>query len=170
MTSVDKGSFVAEFGTVYEHSPWVADCAFEQARDDGLDITSLNTESLAGLFQSAFLQASSDQQMDVLRAHPALACKRAEGDSLSADSSREQTGAGLDQCSESEHQLFKEMNAMYFGKNGFPFIIAVKGRNRQEILTAFRERLGNSYQTELQTALRQVFQIARFRIGDILSD
>ena len=99
-----------------------------------------------------------------------VACGVAEHKLLSGDSRAEQSGAGLDQCSESEFVLFQEMNAMYFGKFGFPFIIAVKGRNRQEILAAFRERLNNSADTEFKTALRQVCQIASFRIGDILND
>jgi len=170
MRCLDKESFLAEFGAVYERSPWVTSTVFDQAMEDGLDMTTLDADSLAARFQSVFMNASTDRQMDVLRAHPALACGVAEHKLLTDDSRSEQAGAGLDQCSETEFVLFQEMNAMYFGKYGFPFIIAVKGRNRQEILTAFRERLANPFNTELSTALSQVCQIARFRIGDILDD
>jgi len=170
MTCLDKTSFVAQFGSVYEHSPWVAEEVFEQAMEDCLDTTTLDADTLAGRFESVFMSAPRERQLQVLRAHPALACARAESDVLTVNSRREQSGAGLDQCSDTEFAMFQEMNAMYFGKYGFPFIIAVKGRNRQEILAAFRGRLSNDPETEFQTALRQVCQIARFRIGDIIGD
>ena len=166
MNGGNKQSFVARFGAVYEHSPWVA----EEVFDEYTDTSALGTKVLADQFETIFMNASQEQQLAVLRAHPALACAQAEQNLLSADSRSEQTGAGLDQCSEREFMLFQEMNAMYFGKNGFPFIIAVKGRDRQQILVAFRDRLNNVYATEFQTALTQVCQIARFRIGDILGD
>jgi len=164
MRCLDKDAFVAEFGAVYEHSPWVAAAVFDQAMEDCLDMTTLSAEELADRFESVFNHAPHDRQLEVLRAHPQLACARAD---LTADSRQEQGGAGLDQCSESEFNLFAEMNAMYFGKFDFPFIIAVKGRDRQNILEAFRGRLNNAAETEFQTALRQVCQIAHFRIGDI---
>jgi len=166
MSSGNKESFVARFGAVYERSPWVAEKVF----DEYTDASAMGADVLAGQFETVFMNASQEQQLAVLRAHPALACAQAEQKLLTTDSRTEQTGAGLDQCSEREFMLFQEMNAMYFGKNGFPFIIAVKGRNRQEILVAFRERLNNVYATEFQTALTQVCQIGRFRIGDILDD
>ena len=166
MNSGNKESFVAQFGAVYEHSPWVAELVFDEHPDAG----KLAAEVLAGHFESVFMNAPRDRQLGVLRAHPALACAQAEHSLLTPDSRAEQSGAGLDQCSETEFRLFQEMNAMYFGKYDFPFIIAVKGRHRQEILAAFRERLNNSAEAEFQTALRQVCQIGRFRIGEILAD
>lgn len=166
MSNGDKQSFVAQFGAVYEHSPWVAEMVFGEYPD----ASSLAARTLSANFKSIFMNAPANRQRDVLRAHPALACAQAEHSLLTPDSCTEQSGAGLDQCSESEFLLFQEMNAMYFGKYGFPFIIAVKGRNRQEILAAFRERLNNTAETEFQTALEQVCQIARFRIEALLSD
>ncbi len=170
MKCLDKESFVAEFGAVYEHSPWVADAVFDQAMEDCLDTTTLDADTLAGRFELVFMSAPVEAQLQLLRAHPALACARAERNDLTANSLQEQSGAGLDQCSVTEFNLFREMNAMYFGKYGFPFIIAVKGRNRQEILEVFRLRLNNDPKTEIQTALHQVCQIARFRIGGIVGD
>ena len=140
MSSGDKESFVAQFGAVYEHSPWVAELIFDQYPG----ASTLSADVPADHFEAVFMNAPSERQLGVLRAHPALACAQAEQEHLTSDSRAEQSGAGLDQCSESEFVLFREMNAMYFGKYGFPFIIAVKGRNRREVLAAFRERLNNA--------------------------
>jgi 2-oxo-4-hydroxy-4-carboxy-5-ureidoimidazoline decarboxylase len=170
MRCLDKESFVAEFGGVYEHSPWVAGAVFDQAMDDCLDTTTLDAATLAERFEAVFLGAARERQLQVLRAHPALAVAQAEHGGLTASSRREQAAAGLDQCSASEFALFQEMNAMYFGKYDFHFIVAVKGLNRQDILAAFRGRLNSDPATEFQMALRQVCQIARFRIGEIAGD
>ncbi len=170
MRCLDKESFVAEFGAVYEHSPWLAEEMFDQAMEDCLDMTTLDADTLAERFAVVFLNAPRERQLQVLRAHPALAVAGAGRGDLTASSHREQSGAGLDQYTADELALFQEMNAMYFGKFDFPFIIAVKGRDRQEILKAFRGRLNNDMETEFQTALQQVNQIAGFRIGAILGD
>jgi len=170
MKCPDKEAFLTKFGAVYEHSPWVAERAFEAAMKDRLDTMTLDADALAARFESVFLEASTERQLGVLRAHPALACGRAEHNVLTVDSRKEQAGAGLDQCTEQEFMLFREMNAIYFGKYDIPFIIAVKGLSRQDVLATFRERLNNSTDSEFQTALRQVCRIARFRIGEILGD
>ena len=169
MKDMDRAAFVTRFGEVYEHSPWVADGVFDATGQDSVDITTFSAGDLAERFESVFLVASRQQQLGVLRAHPALACARAERSHLTACSSREQAGAGLDQCTESEFALFQEMNAMYFGRFDFPFIIAVKGRQRQEILDIFRGRLLNSVDDEFQSALEQVCRIARIRINAIVN-
>jgi len=169
MRNMDKAAFVIRFGEVYEHSPWVAEKVFEAAAEESLDLTTLGAGDLAERFESVFLAASKQQQLDVLRAHPALACAPVERSHLTAHSSNEQAGAGLDQCTEHEFALFQEMNAMYFGRFDFPFIIAVKGHHRQEILEIFRGRLLNSVDDEFQAALHQVCRIARIRIEAIVN-
>ena len=169
MRKLDKAAFVVRFGEVYEHSPWVAEGVFDATGEESLDITTLNAGDLAARFESVFLGASEQQQLNVLRAHPALACATAGRDHLTVHSSNEQAGAGLDQCTESEFALFQEMNAMYFGRFDFPFIIAVKGRQRQEILDIFRGRLLNSVDEEFQAALHQVCRIAGIRIDAIIN-
>jgi len=169
MRNMDKAAFVIRFGEVYEHSPWVAEKVFEAAAEESLDLTTLGAGDLAERFESVFLAASKQQQLDVLRAHPALACAPAERSHLTTHSSNEQAGAGLDQCTEHEFALFQEMNAMYFGRFDFPFIIAVKGHHRQEILEIFRGRLLNSVDDEFQAALHQVCRIARIRIEAIVN-
>ncbi len=169
MKTMDKTAFVTQFGEVYEHSPWVAEKVFDAAMEESLDITALNAGDMNERFETVFLAASKQQQLAVLRAHPALACAPAERSHLTAHSSSEQAGAGLDQCTEKEFALFQEMNAMYFGRFDFPFIIAVKGRHRQEILEIFRGRLLNSVDDEFQAALHQVCRIARIRIEAIVN-
>lgn len=162
---MNKTTFSTKFASVFELSPWVAEAVFETG------ITSLLTDSeaLSARFGSVFIESAPDLQLATLRAHPRLACALADPVELTADSVSEQTGAGLDQCSEVEFGEFGRLNDAYYAKFGFPFIIAVRGRDRLKILNLFRLRIKNDAVLEYQTALRQVCQIARFRIGDILS-
>ncbi len=161
---MDKASFLVRFGGVYEHSPWVAGTAY----DAGAERDVSDAGALSDCFEKVFMTTSSQRQMTVLRAHPELACAQAKFSQLTSASQDEQSGAGLNQCSAEEFGSFKQLNADYGKKFGFPFIIAVKGRKRQEILQVFQARLNNDEATEFQTALKQVCRIARIRIGDIL--
>ena len=161
---MDRATFRSIFGAVYEHSPWLADEVF----DTGVEAILTDAKALNARFESVFLAAGKTRQLAVLQAHPQLACARVEHTELTPASLREQTGAGLDQCTEPEFNQFIDMNKKYMNKNNFPFIVAVKGRNRQEILEVFNNRLGNDTSSEFQTALEQVCQIAKFRIKDIL--
>lgn len=156
-----KADFVARYGGVYEHSPWVAEAAFGQPGIDTL-------EGLHAAMRAAVENAGEDRQLTLLRAHPELACRRA--DSLSAESAGEQRGAGLDRCTAEEFAEFGRLNSAYRRKFGFPFIVAVKGLDRQAILAALRRRLENGRQTEFRTALDQVHRIARFRLEALCSD
>jgi 2-oxo-4-hydroxy-4-carboxy-5-ureidoimidazoline decarboxylase len=162
---MNKTTFLAKFGTVYEHSPWVAEAVFDA------DAGSLpaDVESLSDQFKSVFFGATPELQLATLRAHPQLVCALAEPVDLTMESTSEQVGAGLDQCSDAELAEFARLNAAYVEKFGFPFIIAVRGRDRYKILNLFRMRLKNDAVLEYQTALLQVCQIARFRIRDILN-
>lgn len=162
---MNKTTFLAKFGTVYEHSPWVAEAVF----DAGADSLPDEPEPLSERFKSVFLESAPELQLATLRAHPQLVCALAEPVDLTADSVSEQTDAGLDQCSDAELAEFARLNAAYLEKFGFPFIIAVRGRDRYKILNLFRMRLKNDAVLEYKTALLQVCQIARFRIEDILS-
>ena len=164
---MDQTTFRETFGSVFEHSPWVAEAVFETGVDQLLSDPDI--DSLGQRFKSVFIESAPELQLATLRAHPQLSCALAEPAELSPDSVHEQTGAGLDQCSEAEFGEFSRLNAAYSEKFGFPFIIAVRGRERQKILNLFRMRLKNDAVLEYQTALLQVCQIARFRIGDILN-
>ena len=163
-TGMDKADFLVRFGGVFEHSPWVAEAVY-----DGLDELLTDAEALAAQFESVFLASDPSRQLATLGAHPQLACALAAPDELTFDSVNEQSDAGLDRCTAAELTEFSGLNTNYNDKFGFPFIIAVKGRTRQEILRVFHERLNNELQLEFQTALRQTCQIARFRIMDIIN-
>lgn len=163
---MDKKHFCELFGAVYEHSPWLAERVF----DSGIDSADLDAEVLCQRFARAFKQSGREKQLAVLQAHPELASQRASSVPLTAASSQEQAGAGLDQCTDSEFNQFRDMNDKYKNKNNFPFIIAVKGLGRMAILKALDQRLLNDQESEFQTALEQVNRIARFRIEEILGD
>jgi len=170
MKDLDRHAFVTMFGGVYEHSQWIADEVFDQLSKNSLETRSLNAASLVHRFEKVFMNAAQSCQMQVLRAHPQLACSRLMPDELTTNSRREQSAAGLDQCSEVEFIRFQEMNAIYIDKYEFPFIISVKGLNRQSILEAFSERLKNDVGVEFQTALREVCRIAGSRISNLIDD
>ena len=161
---MDKTTFQQKFGGVFEHSPWVAEAVYET----GVEALLTNAKSLGARFKSVFLAADRDLQLATLRAHPQLVCGLADPVDLTSESVIEQTGAGLDQCSDAELAEFTRLNTAYTEKFGFPFIIAVKGRQRQKILNLFRMRLQNDAVLEYQTALRQACRIAQLRISDIL--
>ena len=132
--------------------------------DSDKDLVSSDIETLCRRFEAVFMASAPELQLATLRAHPQLVGALADPADLTSDSAREQSGAGLDRCSRDEMEAFDDMNTAYYAKFGFPFIIAVKGRDRQTILDEFRRRLQNDDVMEYQTALRQVCQIARFRI------
>lgn len=159
---MDHESFLEKYGSVFEHSPWVAEAVFETGGELHSD-----PKSLGARFESVFLNADPVLQLATLRAHPQLACALADPGGLTHDSASEQSGAGLDRCSTEELAEFSRLNVEYSDRFGFPFIVAVKGLTRHEILGVFRKRLKNDLQEEFQTALQQTCRIARLRIRDI---
>jgi 2-oxo-4-hydroxy-4-carboxy-5-ureidoimidazoline decarboxylase len=161
---MNKTEFLEKFSSVFEHSPWVAESVYET----GVDDLPGDAGALGALFASVFMDADRDHQLATMRAHPRLVCALAEPAELTPDSAGEQSGAGLDECNEAELAEFSRLNTAYDEKFGFPFIIAVRGRQRQKILQLFRMRLQNDGVLEYQTAIRQTCRIALFRIGDIL--
>lgn len=153
---------IHHYGDVYEHSPWVAEAAWQNGLTEAHD----TPDGLAELMGRMLQHASSEQQIKVIQAHPDLAGKAALAGELTQDSTNEQAGAGLDQCSPEEFARFEALNAAYKEKFGFPFVIAVKGLDRHAILAAFEKRLSNDAMTERQTAIEQIIRIARFRLID----
>lgn len=162
---MEREEFVGRFGGVFEHSPWVAERAYEA----GLPMP-LTADGVKDAMNVAFRAASTEERLDVLKAHPDLAGKLAVAGKLTEDSRKEQAGAGLDRLSADEHARFTELNTAYMTRFGFPFIIAVKGHNKDSILEAFETRINNSAEAELETAAAQVERIAGFRINDILNE
>lgn len=164
-SQLDRDDFVARFGDIYEHSPWIAELAWER----GLGAAQDTPEGLAEAMGQVLREASPERQLEVIRAHPDLAGKAAIAGELTADSSREQAGVGLDQCRPEEMARFERLNAAYKARFDFPFIMAVKGSDRHAILAAFETRLENSPEEERRTAIDQINRIARFRLEDRLS-
>jgi len=156
---MSREAFVAAFGDVAEHSPWVAEAAA-----DGRPFS--DPESLIAAFQRAIGEAPRDQRLALLRAHPDLAGKAALAGELAEDSRREQAGAGLDSLTGEEFERFTRLNDAYTARFGFPFIFAVKGATKHQILDAFDRRLENGPDEEFRTALEQVQRIVRFRLED----
>lgn len=163
-TQMNREDFVEKFGGVFEHSQWIAQRAF----DTELGPAHNCAEGLHNALARQFRMASDEQRLGVLNAHPDLAGKLAEAKRLTAESQSEQAGAGLDALTDAEREAFSQLNTDYVAKFGFPFIIAVKGLNKQDILEDFRKRIENDRETEFETACRQVERIARLRLGDLL--
>jgi 2-oxo-4-hydroxy-4-carboxy-5-ureidoimidazoline decarboxylase len=156
---MEAGEFVEIFGDVAEHSPWVAEDAAARRPFASLD-------ELIAAFQAAIGEAGMDRQQDLLRAHPDLAGRAAIAGELTEDSSREQAGAGLDSLTPEEFERITTLNAAYRERHGIPFILAVRGATKHDILGSYEERIGNSPEQELVTALEQVCRIVRFRLED----
>ncbi len=161
-SQMSEEEFVNTFAAIYEHSPWVA----ERTWRNGVEIDGV--DGLVVLFEQAFLTASKEEQLQVILAHPDLAGKAAIKGELTQDSTNEQASAGIDQCTPDELTQFESFNNRYKEQFNFPFIKAVKGSNRFEILAAFEKRLKNDADTEFQTALHEINKIARFRLQSIL--
>jgi OHCU decarboxylase len=163
-SQMSREAFVAAFGGIFEHSPWVA----EGAWDAGLNGKADQAADLHARMCAVLRAANHDRQLGVLNAHPDLAGRLAVAGQLTAESTAEQASAGLDKCSPQEFERLQTLNEAYKAKFGFPFIMAVKGRTRAEITRAFEERVNNDAETEFPTALRQVEQIALLRLNDML--
>ncbi len=155
--------FIAVFGSVYEHSPWVAEAVYP-SMTPGIEVVSVAAE-----MRSIVDSASDKIQLGLLRAHPDLAGRLGLAE-LTKSSRSEQRGAGLDNCSPDELREFQELNAKYTDRFGFPFIFAVKGFHRTDILEAFRIRVNNSSATEFKTAIEQVHRIAKLRLETITNE
>lgn len=154
--------FVARFGDIAEHSPWVAEAA-AGARPFA------SRETMIAAFAEAVAGAPHDARLALIRAHPDLAGKAARAGAIAEDSRREQAGVGLDTLTDGEFARFTRLNDAYRAKFGFPFIFAVKGATKTMILEAFEARLPNAPEVEFETALGQIARIFRFRLEDRVS-
>ncbi|MFZ5964413.1 allantoinase PuuE [Thalassococcus sp. BH17M4-6] len=163
-SQMDRATFVARFGGVFEHSPWIAERAHGLELGPAHDCAAGVHNALARMFRSA----SDVERMGVLTAHPDLAGKLAAAKRLTAESTAEQSSAGLDALTDAERARFTELNEAYVAKHGFPFIIAVRDHDKAGILAAFEARIANDTATEFATACAQVERIARLRLEDML--
>ncbi|MBY5830892.1 2-oxo-4-hydroxy-4-carboxy-5-ureidoimidazoline decarboxylase [Rhizobium ruizarguesonis] len=163
---VSREDFVSRFGGVFEHSPFIA----ERAYDAGHVTGPLTAAGVHAALAAIFRTASPQERLGVLRAHPDLAGRLAISGELTEDSRKEQSGAGLDRLSPAEHARFTELNSSYVEKFGFPFIIAVKGLGKDDIQSAFETRIGNGQDEEFATATAQVEKIALLRLTSMLPE
>ncbi|QCI64879.1 2-oxo-4-hydroxy-4-carboxy-5-ureidoimidazoline decarboxylase [Phreatobacter stygius] len=163
-TTLSRALFVTRFGGVWEHSPWIAEAAFDAGLPAGAD----TAEGLHALMTRVMRAADDGRKLDLIRAHPDLAGKLAAAGKLTAESSGEQASAGLDRLTDAERSTFTTLNDAYKAKFAFPFIMAVKGRSKDEIRRAFEIRLGNDLKTELATALAEIERIALIRLQALL--
>jgi len=161
---MSRETFVAKYGSIFEHSPWIADGAYDLELGRTHDTAIGLHNALCRIFRSA----SEEQRLGVLTAHPDLAGKLAQANSLTAESTAEQAAAGLDFLTDDEKATFTKLNDAYVAKHGFPFIIAVRDHNKASILDAFNRRINNDHATEFAEACKQVERIADFRLMDIL--
>lgn len=159
-----RADFVSRFGGVFEHSPWIA----ERAWDNGRIAEPLTAERVHSALCAEFRAAGFNERLAVLQAHPDLAGRLALADRLTADSKSEQAGAGLDRLTPEEHARFTGLNSRYVDEFGFPFIIAVKGHDKHSILAAFEERINHPVEAEFEVACGQVERIAGFRLAALL--
>jgi 2-oxo-4-hydroxy-4-carboxy-5-ureidoimidazoline decarboxylase len=157
--ALSDADFLAHFADVAEHSPWVAAraCALRPF---------INRDAMLAAFSSAIAAAPRDMCLALIRAHPDLAGKAALAGRVANESMREQKGAGLDTLTPTEFARFTDLNTRYNNRFGFPFIFAVKGATKHQILDAFALRIDNSPEAEFDMALAQIARIFRFRIED----
>ena len=154
----DQRAFLEAVGGVFENSPWVAERAWTRRPFESLD-------ALHAAMTSHVAAATFDEQLALLRAHPDLGSRSGMSDASAA----EQAGAGLGTLTRPELDRLHALNGAYRDKFGFPFLFAVKGATKQDILNALETRLAATRDAELGEALRQVSRIARFRLEDVIS-
>lgn len=159
VNNLAPAAFIDCFGEIAEHSPWVAEGAFSAAPFASRD-------AMIKAFRRTMRDASDAAKLSLLRSHPDLATKA----KLTADSTNEQKGAGLDSLTAEEFARFTTLNESYKDKNGFPFIFAVRGATKQQILAGFEDRIHNDTDAEFETALEQVGRIIRFRLEDRIEE
>jgi chitin deacetylase len=163
-SQMSRERFVQAYGSIFEHSPWIADRAFDLELGPAHDSAAGLHNALARIFRSA----TPDERLGVLCAHPDLAGKLAAARRLTPESTAEQASAALDALTDDERAAFQRLNAEYVAKHGFPFIIAVRDNTKASILAAFQTRLANDTATEFATACAQVERIAELRLKDQL--
>jgi OHCU decarboxylase len=157
LNTINENQFTSLFGSVFEKSEWIAAETFKLKPFK-------NSQDLIDKMIKIYEICSNDEITKILNLHPKLAIEK----KLTSFSSKEQTGAKLDQCSKEELDEFNQLNFDYEKKFQFPFIIAVKEKNKNEILENFRSRINNDYLKEFQEAKKQVIKIALFRLNEIL--
>ena len=162
LNQLPENEFINLLGSIFEHSPWVAKQTYQFRPFDSVD----------SLMQYMFDFVKQSPQADRLRLicnHPQLAGKEAAEGTLTEHSKKEQACAGLNHCSSEELHRLNTLNQQYLDKFGFPFVIAVKGLSRYDILEAMQQRINNPMEQEFDTCIEQIGRIAEFRLKDLVS-
>ena len=154
---LSKAEFISIFGNIFEKTEWIAERCYESKPYNNLD-------ELVSKMMKIFENIEKERHLEILNSHPDLAVEK----KLTEDSKNEQKNASLNQCTDEEFVEFKKLNKEYKKKFGFPFIVAVKGKNKEEILNSFRQRITNNINLEFEEAKKQVKKIASFRLGEII--
>jgi OHCU decarboxylase len=158
-----KDEFVARLAGIFERSPWVAQrVAAARPFDSG--------QHLLAAMRTAVAQATPEEQLALIRAHPQLGLRGRAREELTAASAREQRGAGLSSCAPGDVELLDELNAAYAERFAIPFILAVRGHTPQSIIATCKRRLANDGLTERRAALHEIGLIAEYRLADVISD
>ena len=158
VNQLSENEFISTFGNVFEKTNWIANKAFNLKPYKNFD-------DFISTVIKIYENSSREDYLTIFNAHPELAVEK----KLTEDSHKEQKGANLNRCNNEEFNEFKNLNIEYRKKFGFPFIIAVKGKNRNEILNNFRERIKNETSKEFNEAKKQVKRIASFRLSEIIN-
>ena len=154
---LDKSEFLSTFGNVFEKTEWIAEKCYDSKPYN-------NVQELVNKMMEVFENSIKEKHLKILNSHPDLAVKK----KLTKESENEQANANLNQCTNEEFEEFNRLNEKYKKKFGFPFIIAVKGKNKNEILKIFRQRITNNINLEFEEAKKQVKKIATFRLSEII--
>lgn len=162
-SNMQRDDFINVFGSIYEHSSWIAAAAF----DSGLTTRHDNIDQLHALMSHILESADDQQKLALINAHPDLAGKAAIAKELTAASNNEQASAGISNCNPAEFSRFSDLNAQYKATFKFPFIMAVKDSNKLEILASFEQRIHNDVPSEFRRALSEINKIALFRLRDL---
>ena len=157
LNSLSENEFISIFGSVFEKSEWIASDTFKKKPFK-------NSKDLMDKMINTYSNTSNEKILKIFNLHPKLAIEKR----LTNFSSKEQSDAKLNTCTKDELIEFEKLNFDYEKKFNFPFIIAVKGKNKEDILNNFRERINNDYQKEFTEAKTQVMKIALFRLNEIL--
>ena len=154
---LNKSEFLSTFGNVFEKTEWIAEKCYDSKPYN-------NFQELVNKMMEIFENSIKEKHLEILNSHPDLAVKK----KLTKESENEQANANLNQCTNEEFEEFNKLNEKYKKKFGFPFIIAVKGKNKNEILNIFRQRITNNINLEFEEAKKQVKKIATFRLSEII--
>jgi OHCU decarboxylase len=163
LNKLERESFVQIIGPVFEHSPWIAEAAWQKKPFRDL-------EKLHHTLCETVISSGESKQVALICVHPDLVGCISAAEQLTRESAGEQASAGLNELSPEETALFQYNNTAYKEKFGFPFVICARHNKKEAILKGFKTRLQNSREQEIQTALEEIFAIAKLRLRDLISE